>query len=266
MFYNPEGENLNMLLVTDIGNTNMVVGIYDGEILKAQWRLSSILHTPDELGIYLINLLHTENLTPDQISGAAFASVVPSLDFSFKQAVKKYFKVEPLQVNYLTDTGMKILYKNPQGLGADRIVNSVAGIAKYGAPLIIADYGTAITFDVVNSDGAYLGGAIAPGLNSGISALFSKAAKLPEVALSIPKSVIGQNTDEAIQAGIIFGNAGLTDHIVNLIQDELKIKAAVIATGGHAKLIAKVSKSIQHVETWLTLEGLKLIYDRNNKN
>ena len=253
-----------MLLVTDIGNTNMVVGVYDGDNLISHWRLSSILHTSDELGIYLINLLHTKNLKPSDINGAAFASVVPSLDFSFREAVKNYFNVQPLQVNSSVDIGMKIAYKNPEGLGADRIVNAVAGVHKYGAPLIIADYGTAITFDVVNSNGEYLGGAIAPGLNSGISALFSKAAKLPEVALKVPASVIGGSTDEAIQSGIVFGNAGLTDHIVKLIQDELKTKTKVIATGGHANLIAAVSKSIDHVEIWLTLEGLRILFNRVN--
>ena len=255
-----------MLLVIDTGNTTTVVGIFDGDELIAHWRLSSILHTVDELGIYLLNLLATKNIKTSEITGAAFASVVPSLDFSMKEAIKNYFKVTPLQVNALTDTGMEILCKNPREVGADRIVNAVAGREKYGAPLIVADYGTAITFDVVSSRGAYLGGAIAPGLNSGISALFSKAAKLPQVALSIPESVIGRNTEEAIQSGILFGNAGLTDRIVEMIKTEKDLKSAkVIATGGHAGLMAKVSKTIDYVDNWLMLEGLKLIHKRINK-
>lgn len=252
-----------MLLVTDIGNTTTVVGIYDKDKLLAHWRLSSILHTPDELGIYLLNLLNTKGIIPSDINGAAFASVVPSLDFSFSEAVKNFFGTDVLRVDSSIDTGMEIRYKTPREVGADRIVNAVAGREKYGSPLIVADYGTAITFDVVSEDGAYLGGAIAPGLGSGISALFSKAAKLPQVALSIPESVIGRNTDESIQSGILFGNAGLTDHIVDLIRKEPGLKNAVtIATGGHAELMSRISRTIQHVDPWLMLDGLKLIYER----
>ncbi len=252
-----------MLLVVDTGNTTTVAGIFDGDNLIAHWRLSSILHTADELGIYLLNLLRTKNIDPSNIKAAAFASVVPSLDFSMTEAIKNYFGVVPLQVNALSDTGMEVRCKNPREVGADRIVNAVAGREKYGKPLIVADYGTAITFDVVSNDGAYLGGAIAPGLNSGISALFSKAAKLPQVALSIPESVIGRNTEEAIQSGILFGNAGLTDRIVEMIKNEPGLEnSKVIATGGHAGLIAKVSKSIDYVDKWLTLEGLKIIANR----
>ena len=252
-----------MLLVLDIGNTTTVAGIFDGDNLVAHWRLSSILHTADELGIYLLNLLSTKNINPSDISDAAFASVVPSLDFSMTEAINNYFKVMPLQVNSKVDIGMKILTKNPREVGADRIVNALAGREKYGAPLIVADYGTAITFDVVSKDGDYLGGAIAPGLNSGISALFSKAAKLPQVALSIPESVIGRSTEEAIQSGILFGNAGLTDRIVEMIKSEEGLEnAKVVATGGHAGLMAKVSKTIDYVDKWLTLEGLKIIANR----
>lgn len=254
-----------MLLVLDTGNTTTVAGIYDGDALIAHWRLSSILHTSDELGIYLLTLLNTKSISPNQITGAAFASVVPSLDFPMKEAIRQYFGVMPLQVNASTDTGMKILTKNPREVGADRIVNALAGREKYGSPVIVADYGTAITFDVVSPNGDYLGGVIAPGLNSGISALFSKAAKLPQVALNIPETVIGRNTEEAIQSGILFGNAGLTDRITDMIRSEEGMSdAKVIATGGHAGLMAKVSKNIQYVDKWLTLEGLKMIYERVN--
>ena len=254
-----------MLLVIDTGNTTTAAGVYDGGELIAHWRLSSILRTHDELGSYFLSLIATKGLKPSDIHGAAFASVVPSLDFPMTEAIRQYFGVDPLQVNGLTDTGMKILCDNPREVGADRIVNAVAGREKYGMPLIVADYGTAITFDVVSPEGAYMGGAISPGLMSGISALFSKAAKLPQVALNIPASVIGRNTEQAIQSGILFGNAGLTDRIVDMIHDEPGMKGAkVIATGGHAGLMAKVSERIDVVDKWLTLEGLKMIFERVN--
>ena len=157
---------------------------------------------------------------------------------------------------------MEIRYATPHELGADRLVTAVAGRAKYGAPHIVADYGTAITFDAVSPDGAYLGGAIAPGLNSSISVLFSKAAKLPQVGLSLPKSVIGRNTNESIQSGIVLGSAGLTDHIVGLLRAELGTEAKVVATGGHAGLMARVSRTIDIVDPWLMLDGLRMIYQR----
>jgi len=253
-----------MILVIDMGNTTTVAGIFDGDNLIAHWRLSSILHTADELGIYLLNLLATKNIKPSDIKGAAFASVVPSLDFSMNEAVKNYFGITPLQVNAKTKIDMKILVRNPNEVGADRIVNAVAGREKYGSPIIVIDYGTAITFDAVSPEGDYLGGPIAPGLQSGISALFSKAAKLPQVALAIPESIIPYNTETAIQSGIIYGNAGLTDRIIDMMHEHPGLeKAKVIATGGHAGLMAKVSKKIDVLDSWLTLEGLKIILMKN---
>lgn len=252
-----------MLLVIDTGNTTTVAGIYDNDELIAHWRLSSILHTSDELGVYFLTLLGTKGIKPADIDGAAFASVVPSLDFSMREAIRQYFGCEPLQVNAQTDTGMPVLTRNPREVGADRIVNAYAGREKYGCPLIVADYGTAITFDVVSPEGAYLGGVIAPGLNSGINALFSKAAKLPQVALNVPERVIGRSTEEAIQSGILFGNAGLTDRLIEMIRTEPGMSSAkVIATGGHAGLMAKVSLNIDVVDKWLTLEGLKMLHRR----
>ena len=234
-----------MLMVIDTGNTTTAAGIYDGEELIAHWRLSSTLRTHDEFGIYFLGLIGTKGIKTSDITGAAIASVVPSLDFPMTEAIKQYFGVTPLQVNGTTDTGMKILCDNPREVGADRIVNALAGREKYGKPLIVADYGTAITFDVVS--------------------LFSKAAKLPQVALNIPRSVIGRNTEQAIQSGILFGNAGLTDRIVDMIRSEPGMEnARVIATGGHAGLMAKVSERIDVVDKWLTLEGLKMIYERVN--
>ena len=255
-----------MLLVMDAGNTTTVVGVFDGEKLISHWRLSSILHTSDEFGVYLLTLLSTISLRPEQIDSAVLASVVPSLDVPIRDAIKSYFGVDCLVVNAFIDVGMEIRYGAPREVGADRIVNAVAGRFKYGAPLIVADYGTAITLDVVSSDGAYLGGVIAPGLITGIQALFGRTAKLPQVGIEMPPSVIGSNTSESVQAGVLYGNAGLTDCLVERIRGELGVKAEVVATGGHAALMASLAKSIDHVDPWLTLDGLRIIYDRNRKN
>lgn len=254
-----------MLLVMDTGNTTTVVGIFDEDKLVSHWRLSSILHTSDEFGVYLLTLISTAGLTPNQIDSAILSSVVPSLDVPICDAIKTYFNVDCLRVNAFIDIGMEVRYATPREVGADRIVNAVGGMHKYGAPLIVADYGTAITFDVVSADRAYLGGVIAPGLVSGIEALFGRTAKLPQVGVELPPSVIGRNTNESIQAGILFGNAGLTDHLVQRIRDELGIAAPVVATGGHAQLMATLAKSIDYVEPWLTLDGLRIIHERNSK-
>ncbi len=251
-----------MLLVMDVGNTTTVVGVFDREQLVAHWRLSSILHTSDEWGVYILTLLGTKDIASTRIDGAVFCSVVPTLDAPLAEAMHNFFRVEPLRVDASTDTGMEVRYDAPREVGADRIVNAVGGRSKYGAPLIVADYGTAITFDVIAPDGAYLGGAIAPGLQSGISALFAKAAKLPQVALALPRSVIGRNTNESIQSGILFGNAGLTDRIVGMIRAEIGTEVKVAATGGHAEVMAKLSQTIEYVDPWLTLDGLRLIHDR----
>lgn len=251
-----------MLLVMDVGNTTTVVGIFDGKKLTAHWRLSSILHTSDELGVYLLTLLGTKGVGPEGIDGAVFASVVPPLDLPVSEAIRNFLGVEALRVDAFTDIGMEIRYASPREVGADRIVNALGGRAKYGAPLIVVDYGTAITLDVVSSDGAYLGGVIAPGLLSGISALFGRTAKLPQVGVELPPSVIGRNTNESIQSGILFGNAGLTDRLVEMVRSELGVHAGVVATGGHAELMAGISRTIDQVDPWLTLDGLRLIHER----
>ena len=254
-----------MLLVMDVGNTTTVVGIFDGEKLTAHWRLSSILHTSDELGIYLLTLLGTKGLGPEGIDGAVFASVVPPLDLPVSEAIRNFLGVEALKVDAFTDIGMEIRYASPREVGADRIVNALGGRTKYGAPLIVVDYGTAITLDVVSVDGAYLGGVIAPGLVSGISALFGRTAKLPQVGVELPPSVIGRNTNESIQSGILFGNAGLTDRLVEMVRSELGVQARVVATGGHAELMAELSRTIDQVDPWLTLDGLRLIHERASR-
>jgi len=254
-----------MLLVIDAGNTTTVVGLFDGEELVGHWRLSSNMYTSDEFGVYLLTLFSTKHLAPG-IDGAILASVVPPLDMPICEAVKLYLNVDCMRVDTSLDLGMEIRYGAPLEVGADRIVNAIGGRHKYGAPLIIVDYGTAITLDVVSEDGAYLGGVIAPGLITGVQALFSRAAKMPQVGLELPPSVIGRNTNESTQSGILYGNAGLTEHLIEKIREEIGLKARAVATGGHAELMASLVKSIDHVDHWLTLDGLRLIYERNKKS
>lgn len=252
-----------MLFVIDVGNTNTVVGIFDGDRLVEHWRLISKERTADELGVYLLTLLSTTHITPGDITGAVLSSVVPPVDAAFVQGLRRYFNVECLRVTPDLDLGIRVAYGAPHEVGADRLVNAVAGVARYGAPLVIVDFGTAITVDVVSPDGAYLGGAIAPGLVTSMEALFGRTAKLPKVGLEAPGTSIGRNTMESIRAGVIFGNAGLVDRLVERIWEELGMETRVVATGGHAEAIAVHSRTFQTVDPWLTLDGLKMIYDRN---
>lgn len=252
-----------MLFVIDVGNTNTVVGIFDGDRLVQHWRLISKERTADELGVYLLTLLGTAGISPLSIGGGILSSVVPPVDAAFVEGVRRYFGVECLRVSPALDLGIRVEYGVPQEVGADRLVNAVAGMARYGSPLVIVDFGTAITVDVVSGDGAYLGGAIAPGLVTSMSALFGKTAKLPKVGLDAPGTAIGKNTMDSIKAGVIYGNAGLVDSLVERIWQELGTETRVVATGGHAQVIAEHSRTIGTVDPWLTLDGLKMIYDRN---
>ncbi|MDO9508013.1 MAG: type III pantothenate kinase [Thermovirgaceae bacterium] len=252
-----------MLLVIDIGNTNTVLGIFDGEKLLMHWRLISGKHTADELGIYMLNLISLAGITPKEITGAAFSSVVPPLDAPWEEGIRRYLSIECLKVTNETDLGVPILYKTPAEVGADRLVNAVAGIRQYGSPLIIVDFGTAITLDAISPSGEYLGGAIAPGLVVSMEALFGRTAKLPKVSFEVPEQVIGRTTSESIQSGMLYGFIGLVDSLVERIRGAMGVEAPVIATGGHAEIMAPLSKTITSVEPWLTLEGLRIIYDRN---
>jgi len=253
-----------MILVFDVGNTNIVLGIYKEKKLQEYWRLSTCPNrTVDEYGMLLRDLLKSIGVKMHDIKDMVISSVVPSLMFTLEQTAKKYFSVDPLVVGPGIKTGLAIRYDNPREVGADRIVNAVAGCELFDEPLIIVDFGTATTFDAISARGEYLGGAIAPGIGISTDALFSRAAKLPRVEFVQPPSVIGKNTVHSMQAGIIYGFAGQVDEIARRMKKEMGGHALVIATGGLAELISRVATTIDRVEPLLTLVGLLIIYERN---
>ena len=252
-----------MLLVIDIGNTNTSLGVFDGENLTANWRLTTARErTGDEWGVHTRNLFALAGLDFKSIDAIAIASVVPPLNFTLKRMAEVYFRVTPLFVDHTIETGVPILYQPPSDVGADRIVDAVAAIRKYGAPCIVVDFGTATTFDAINAMGAYLGGVITPGITISSDALFERAAKLPRVEIKRPEKVIGSATVEAMQSGLYYGYVGLVDDILRRMIDELGGSPRVIATGGLAPLIAKGSRYVEIVDETLTLEGLRLVYER----
>jgi len=253
-----------MLLVFDVGNTNIVLGVFNGSELVADWRISTKQErTSDEYGIMLNELFAIDRLDMGAVSATVISTVVPPLTFILERACKKYLHHTPLIIGPGIKTGLPINYENPREVGADRIVNAVAGIESYGCPLIIIDFGTATTYCAINAKGEYLGGAIAPGIGISMEALFMRAAKLPRVELMKPASIIGKNTITSMQSGIFFGYIGQVDEIVKRMKDELGGKVTAIATGGLATLMSQESKEIDHVDHYLTLTGLRLIYERN---
>ncbi len=253
-----------MLLVIDVGNSNTVVGLYEGDELLNHWRVRTVAdHTIDEYGMLILNLYRTSKVGSRSINDIIISCVVPSMLNILEPLCKKYFHVTPLIVGPGIKTGMPIYYDNPKEVGADRIVNAVAAHDKYEGNLIIVDFGTATTFDYITKKGEYMGGCISPGVVISSEALFEKASKLPPVELSRPKSVVARDTVSSIQAGIMFGYAGLVDGIVNRIKKETAVESTVIATGGLASVIAAETSSIDFVDEMLTLEGLKIIHLRN---
>ena len=252
-----------MLLAIDIGNTNVVAGIFDGSTLLTHWRLATDPKTTaDEYGVLCLSLMARDGRIPEQITGAIISSVVPALTETFESMVEASFHCTPLTVSSDMDTGLILKYLNPKEIGSDRIVNAAAAYEKFRRDLIIVDFGTATTFCAVTRDGEYLGGVIAPGLAISAEALFTKAAKLSKVELARPKTVIGTDTASSIQSGLLFGYAGLVETIVQKMEREMGRNSYVIATGGLASVIAPETRSIQHIEPFLTLHGLELLYRR----
>jgi type III pantothenate kinase len=254
-----------MLLVLDAGNTNLTLGLFHEQELIAQWRLLTDRdRSGDEYGGDVQGLFEQAGIDRREVDGVAIASVVPQLDQALRQVAEGYFSVSPLFVDHTTDTGLKLLYNPPSDLGADRIVDAVAAMNKYGTPCIVVDFGTATTFNAISRNAEFLGGAISPGLFTCADALFERAARLPRVEFVRPRVAIGSSTVEAIQSGLYFGYAGLVDGVIEQMLEGMSPVSHIVATGGLAPLLKYTSQYIDTLDETLTLDGLRIVYERQN--
>lgn len=253
-----------MLLVIDIGNTNLTIGLYEGDQLAWHWRLATDHNRmPDEYGLQLLGLLqHAGHIVPE-LTGISLSSVVPPLTGRVTQACREYLKKEPLVVDTGVKTGIRIRYEDPRAVGADRICDAAAVMQHYGGPACVIDFGTATTFNAITKEGDYLGGAITAGINLAAEALYTRAAKLPRIDLQRPPNVIGRNTIHAMQSGLLFGYVSMVEGMVERFRVELSPQMKVVATGGLAEIVAKETTVIQHIAPWLTLDGLRIIWELN---
>lgn len=256
-----------MILVIDVGNTNITFGVYNQEKLAATFRMmSNVPRTSDEYGMMITSLLKANSVEPETIAGVIVASVVPTIMHSLKNAIQKYFKINPMEVGPGTKTGIKIAIDNPKELGADRIVDVVAAYEKYGGPALVIDFGTATTYDLVTADGVFRVGITAPGIKISAKALWSDTAKLPEIEIKKPASILATETISSMQAGLVYGQIGQTEYIIREVKKESGLpNLKVIATGGLGRLIADETESIDVYDAALTLEGLRIIYMKNSK-
>jgi type III pantothenate kinase len=253
-----------MLLAIDIGNTNVTLGVFEGETLRATWRVASDpAKLADEYAVVMINLLELDRIEPGAVDHAVLASVVPPLTSVFDDVCRRHFRVTPLRIGAGVKTGLRVLYEDPREVGADRIVDAVAALRMHKPPLIVVDVGTATVFDAISREGDYLGGAIAPGIGVAADALAQKAAMLRRVDLRPPRTAVGNNTTAAMQSGILFGYVHLIEGMIGRFRGEIGQDAWVIATGGWAPLLSQMTKAFDHVDLDLTLNGLRIVYEMN---
>lgn len=256
-----------MLLTVDVGNTNITYGCFEGQELICTFRMTTkMARTSDEYGVALVELLRNFKINPDVLEGVIVASVVPAVMHSLVSCIKKYLNKTPLIVGPGLKTGIRIITENPKELGADRVVDAVAAFEKYGGPILVLDFGTATTYDLVNDKGEFVAGITAPGVRICASALTEKTAKLPEIEIKRPESILGQNTVQSMQAGLVYGQIGQTEYIIKKVKEETGFdNLKVVATGGLGSLISKETETIDIYDSTLTLEGLRLIYYKNAK-
>jgi type III pantothenate kinase len=254
-----------MLLAIDIGNTNLTLGMYQGKELGPRWRLATVHERmPDEYGLQLLGLLSHHGYSPNDLHGVCIASVVPPLTSNIVEACRQYLRKEPLVVDTGVKTGVRIRYDDPRAVGADRIVDAAAVNQLYGGPACVVDFGTATTFEAISADGEFLGGAISPGIGIAAEALFLRTAKLPRVDLQRPPQAIGRNTVHSMQSGLLFGYVGLVEGMVARFRAEIGPQMKVIATGGLAEIVARETSVIDIIAPWLTLDGLRIVWELNN--